>query len=138
MSFRANGFRNTGIITISSKGDFKNTETFLKNASNINSKIESILLKYAEEGLDALRANTPVDTGKTAASWSYEISNGDNYCSIVWSNDNVNNGVNIAVILEYGHGTRNGGYVRGHYYIKPALEPVFEKIKNELWKEVTS
>lgn len=89
-------------------------------------------------GVDALAAATPVDTGKTASSWFCKIVQGDNSASISWSNSNVNDGVNIAIILQYGHGTRNGGYVEGRDYINPAITPIFDEILEKVWKEVTS
>ena len=88
-------------------------------------------------GVDALAAATPVDTGKTAASWTYEIEKKNGSYSIVWLNTNVNKYVNIALILQYGHGTRNGGYVKGRDYINPAIQPIFDKIAEDAWREVT-
>lgn len=88
-------------------------------------------------GVDALSAATPVDTGKTAASWGYVITRTSDTATITWTNSNVNNGVPIALILQYGHGTGTGGYVKGRDYIKPAIRPVFDELANELWKEVT-
>ena len=79
---------------------------------------------------------TPQDTGKTASSWSYEIESSDSSTKIIWTNSNVNDGVNIAVILQYGHGTRNGGYVAGRDYINPVLQPLFDEIAEAAWTEV--
>ena len=123
------------MITLKSKGDFKNTEKFLDRAKRI--ELRNILTKYGDMGVEALRVATPVDTGKTANSWGYylDISNGSS--AIVWTNSNVNKGVNIAIILQYGHGTRNGGYVQGRDYINPALAPIFEELASKVWKEVT-
>ena len=87
--------------------------------------------------MQALAAATPVDTGNTAAAWDYTIEHRDGKLSISWFNRNVVNGVNIAVILNYGHGTRNGGFVQGRQYIAPAIRPVFDKIADNIWKEVT-
>lgn len=123
------------MITIKQKGDFKKTERFLTRAERIN--LRDILNRYGELGVEALRIATPTDTGKTANSWSYEVVLNDGSSSIFWSNSNVNKGVNIAVILQHGHGTRNGGYVKGIDYINPALQPIFDEIAETAWKEVT-
>lgn len=97
----------------------------------------SELDRLALEGVAALALATPRDTGATATSWDYEIKRSNGQISIYWTNDNVNKGVNIAVILQYGHGTRNGGYVMGRDYINPAIRPIFDKIAEAAWKEVT-
>lgn len=124
------------MIVIRQRGDFKNTERFLNRAAKIN--YLGILEKYGREGVAALSAATPVDSGDTANSWSYSITNSRGSHSIVWSNSNVVDGVSIAIILQYGHGTGNGGYVRGRDYINPALQPIFDKIAEEAWREVTN
>lgn len=116
------------------KGSFRKTEKFLKKSFGLNYK--NVLEKYAIEGVSALSANTPIDTGETAASWSYEIIKKGSGISIVWNNSNVQNGVNIALILQYGHGTGTGGYVVGIDYINPALKPIFDKMADAAWKEV--
>ncbi len=124
------------MIRFKHKGDFHNIERFFKN---VNSQSQlSILHRYGQAGVDALASATPQDTGTTAAAWNYEIvQNGSGY-SIVWTNSNVVDGVNIAVILQYGHGTGTGGYVQGIDYINPALQPVFQQLADDLWKEVTA
>lgn len=124
------------MIRFRHKGDFRNTERFFKNAPLISPT--KILDKYGKAGVDALAASTPVRTGKTASSWSYEIVQKPGKISIYWTNSNFNEGVNIAVILQYGHGTGTGGFVQGIDYINPAIRPIFETIANEAWKEVTS
>lgn len=124
------------MITFVHKGNFKKTEDFLKHADTKG--IKSILSSYGQMGVEALAAATPKRSGKTAASWTYTIEESKGSVSIVWSNTNVNNGVNIAVLIQYGHGTRNGGYVKGIDYINPAMRPVFEKIADGAWKEVVS
>lgn len=124
------------MISVRQSGDFKKTEKFLKKSLGKN--YIDILEKYAQEGVEALSAMTPVKTGLTASSWGYEIIQNETGISIVWNNSNVQNGVNIAIILDYGHGTKNGGYVVGRDYISPALRPVFDKLANAAWKEVTS
>ena len=116
------------------KGDFKKSYSFLKRIQKLD--FESLLKPYAEEGVKALSSATPVKTGKTAASWGYEIVKERNRFSIFWTNSNVNEGVPIAVIIEYGHGTGWGGYVRGRHYIAPAIQPVFDKIAEAAQKEV--
>ena len=93
--------------------------------------------KYGREGVAALASATPVDTGLTASSWRYEIQHRNDSVSIAFYNDNIQNGVPIAIILQYGHGTRNGGYVQGRDYINPAIKPIFDKITEDAWKEVT-
>lgn len=118
------------------KGDFKKTERLLKKS--LGRDYRSILDKYAQQGVEALSRATPKESGETAASWFYEIIQNESSLSIVWNNSNVNKGVNIAIILQYGHGTRNGGYVHGKDYINPALRPVFDKLAEAAWKEVTS
>lgn len=123
------------MIRISHRGDFKNTEKFLSNASS--SKYEQILRQYGETGVQLLAANTPRRSGKTASSWGYEIHRDGDRTSIHWTNSNVNKHVNIAVIIQTGHGTRTGGYVEGIDYINPALEPVFKAMADAIWKEVT-
>lgn len=123
------------MIKVKQKGDFAMTEKFLKKAFGRNYLV--VLEKYAQQGVAALSAATPVDTGLTAISWSYEIIQNDNGYSITWNNSNIQNGVNIAIIIQYGHGTRNGGYVQGRDYINPALLPIFEAMADAAWKEVT-
>ena len=124
------------MITFQHKGDFKKTIKFLNSISDF--PIRKILEKYGQMGVNALSAATPVDTGKTAASWTYEIEVSKDSYTITWLNTNVNKHVNIALILQYGHATRNGGYVAGRDYINPALQPVFDQIAAEAWQEVTS
>ena len=123
------------ILTYKTKGSFENTNKFFKKMSQKN--IFKSLEQYGEEGVAALAAATPVDTGKTASSWSYEIRKTNSSISIVWKNSNIVDGVPIAVVLQYGHGTATGGYVQGVDYINPALQPIFERISKEIWKEVT-
>lgn len=123
-------------ISFSQKGDFKKTEKFLKKS--FGKDYMSVLEKYAQQGVSQLAANTPKDSGNTASSWSYKIEQKDSSISIIWNNSNVQKGVNIAVILQYGHATRNGGYVSGRDYINPALRPIFDAMAEAAWKEVTS
>lgn len=117
------------------KGDFfKETERFLTQASKLD--VSDIFKKYGELGVKALASVTPVDSGLTASSWRYEIKNTKINPSIGWYNTNVQNGVQIAVILQYGHGTGTGGYVQGVDYIKPSIRPIFDTISKEIQKEV--
>lgn len=124
------------MIVIKHSGNFKNTENFLNRMAK--SDIFRCLEKYGQEGVAALSAATPVDTGLTASSWNYEIRKSKGSYSISWTNSNVLNGVPIAIILQYGHGTGTGGYVQGRDYINPAIQPIFDKIAEEAWREVTA
>jgi hypothetical protein len=124
------------LITFTHKGDFKKTDRLFHNI--IGAYYMRKLKKYGDIGVRALAEATPEESGKTAESWSYEIEQGHGYLNLYWRNSNTNEGVNIAVILQYGHGTRNGGYVMGIDYINPAIRPVFDQIANEAWKEVIS
>lgn len=123
------------MIVLKHKGDFSKTTNFLKRITKLDYK--SILSKYGKMGVDALAKATPIDTGLTASSWSYEIVEDDGGATIYWKNSNVVKGVSIAVILQYGHGTGTGGYVEGIDYINPALRSIFEGIADDAWKEVT-
>lgn len=124
------------MIVVKHKGDFKKTTKFLQKVRS--NYIYDRLKKYGQEGVAALAAATPVDSGLTASSWGYEITMTNGSYSINWTNSNVVNGVPIAIIIQLGHGTRNGGWVEGRDYINPAIQPVFDKIANEIWREVTS
>lgn len=123
------------MLSIIHKGDLKKTEKFLKKS--LGHDYLTILNKYGQQGVSALSASTPVDTGLTASSWSYEIIQNADGISVVWTNSNINKYVNIAIILQYGHGTRSGGWVEGRDYINPALRPIFDKMAEAAWKEVT-
>lgn len=123
------------MITIRHRGNFNNTERFFTRAQKL--ELSSILNKYGRTGVSALASMTPTETGLTSASWTYEVEVGRDFAAIYWSNTNENQGVNIAVILQYGHGTGTGGYVSGRDYINPAIEPVFDEIAEAAWKEVT-
>ena len=120
-------------ITI--QGDHEATNRFLKKLKEF--QIRRVLEKYGQKGVSALASATPVRTGTTSRSWMYKIeSNGDSH-TIYWTNTNENRGVNIALILQYGHGTGRGGYVSGRDYINPAIQPVFDAIVEEAWKELS-
>ena len=117
------------------KGDFSKLSSYcerVKEAAKIG-----VLDKYGREGVAALSSATPVDTGLTASSWYYEIKRQNGSVSLIFNNSNINNGVPIAIILQYGHGTSNGGWVQGRDYINPAVQPIFDRIAQEAWKEVT-
>ena len=124
------------MIVFRQKGDFSKVTKYLtrtKKGINIRS-----LDKYGEEGVKALESNTPKDTGLTAKSWYYEIKKIDNnIIRISFCNSNIQNGVPIAIILQYGHGTRNGGWVEGRNYINPAIQPIFDELTKKAWKEVS-
>lgn len=123
------------MITIKQKGDFSKLTRYLVKAKKAVVNID--LDKYGREGVAALASATPVESGKTAESWYYEIVRNNGTASIAFYNSNIQNGVPIAIILQYGHGTRNGGWVSGRDYINPAVQPIFDKIANEAWREVT-
>ena len=123
------------MITFKHTGDFSKADKFLKKAKNAV-RIDD-LDKYGQEGVNALSSATPVETGTTANSWRYEIVRKDGMVSINFLNTNIQNGVPIAIILQYGHATRNGGWVEGRDYINPAIQPIFDRIANNAWREVT-
>ena len=124
------------MIVVKHRGNFNRTEKYLSRLSKFD--VNRILSKYGQEGVAALAAATPVDTGLTASSWSYEVGISGDRFTITWSNSHVNKGVPIAIILQYGHGTGTGGYVQGRDYINPAIQPIFDRIAEEAWKEVTT
>lgn len=117
------------------KGDFSKLTSYFEKVKRVVRL--SDLDKYGREGVAALASATPKETGLTASSWYYEITNTDGSVSINFHNSNIQNGVPIAIILQYGHGTRNGGWVQGRDYINPAIQPIFDKIANNAWGEVT-
>lgn len=123
------------MITFKQTGNFNNMERFLNRASKLD--FQRILQKYATAGVNALASATPVDSGLTADSWGYAIKTSGSSCSILFTNSHVVDGVPIAIIIQYGHGTRNGGYVQGRDYINPAVQPLFDKIAEDAWREVT-
>ena len=123
------------MIKIVSKGNFNKTEEMLKKSGNWAKNIN--LDSYGVKGVEALSNATPKDTGLTANSWSYKIEKSNNNITISFENSNINNGVPIAIILQYGHGTRNGGWVEGYDYINPAIRPIFDELAKAAWKEVT-
>lgn len=122
-------------MKITVKGDWKKTNKFLERIKNLFKL--GVFDKYGRAGVNALQAATPIDSGLTANSWSYKIKRSSGRVSIVWSNSNINKGVPIAIILQYGHGTGTGGYVAGRDYINPAMRSIFDNMADELWREVT-
>ena len=125
------------MISFRHKGDFKRTASFLNKLGALH--LATRMDKYGKMGVEALRNATPIDTGLTAASWDYEIEEKEGSCAIYFINHNLaptNEFVNIALILQYGHGTRNGGWVEGRDYINPAIQPIFDKMAKDAWDEV--
>ena len=123
------------MIGFRQRGDYSRLTAYLERAKkgvNIGS-----LDKYGREGVAALASATPVNTGLTAKSWYYEIENQNGRVRISFCNSNIQNGVPIAIILQYGHGTGTGGWVQGRDYINPAIQPIFDKLANDAWREVT-
>lgn len=123
------------MISFRQQGDFSKLTSFLERAKEAV-KIGD-LDKYGREGVAALASATPVDSGKTANSWYYEIQHSNGSATITFNNSNIQNGVPIAIILQYGHGTGTGGWVQGRDYINPAIQPIFDKIAENAWREVT-
>lgn len=123
------------MITVRHKGDFSKTSKWLRKIREAARL--GILDKYGREGVAALASATPTETGATASSWYYKIERRNGAVAIVFCNSNINDGVPIAIILQYGHGTGTGGWVEGRDYINPAVRPLFDKAANELWREVT-
>ena len=123
------------MIKFKQKGDFSKITKFLEKTKEAV-KLED-LDRFGKVGVSALASATPVETGLTANSWYYKIERDNGSTTISFHNSNIQNGVPIAIILQYGHGTRNGGWVQGRDYINPAIQPIFDQIANEAWKEVT-
>lgn len=123
------------MIRFRQKGDFRKATRYFERLREIVHL--GTLDKYGREGVAALASATPVESGKTASSWYYEITNNGQTAKISFYNSNVNKGVPIAIIIQYGHGTKNGGWVEGRDYINPAIQPIFDRIAEEIWREVT-
>lgn len=124
------------MIKFTQKGDFKKATSYLEKLKGVIHL--SSFDKYGQAGVNALSSATPVDSGETASSWYYKIERDKDSIKIVYYNSHVNKGVSIAIILQYGHGTGTGGWVEGRDYINPAIQPIFDKIAEEAWKEVTN
>jgi len=123
------------MIVISQSGNFNNTERFLNGVKKLD--IRRVLESYGKEGVRALASATPVDSRLTADSWGFKVNISKGSYSISWTNSNVVKGVPIAIILQYGHGTGTGGYVKGRDYINPAIKPIMDKIADSVWREVS-
>lgn len=123
------------MITFRHKGNFTKTTRFLERAKHVVRLAD--LDRFGREGVAALASATPVESGLTASSWYYEITYTKSGAKITFYNSNIQNGVPIAIILQYGHGTGTGGYVQGRDYINPAIQPIFDRIADEAWREVT-
>ena len=123
------------MFTVKHKGDFSNIERFFNRVLKRN--YLNILSDYARRGVEALRAATPVESGETADAWDYEIESADGVTTVWFTNSHQNDGVSVAVLLIYGHGTRNGGYVEGVDFVSPALAPIFYELADSMWKEAT-
>ena len=123
------------MIRFRQKGDFSKLTRYFERVKEVVRLGD--LDKYGRAGVAALASATPVDSGLTASSWYYKIENKNGSATISFYNSNIQNGVPIAIILQYGHGTRNGGWVQGRDYINPAIQPLFDKIAENAWKEVT-
>ena len=124
------------MFSFESSSSSNNLESFLGNI--LNRDLKSVLAKYGERGVSALASATPVDSGLTASSWTYEIVQNGSSSSIIWSNTNVVNGTPVAVLIQMGHGTGTGGYVEGRDFINPAIQPIFDTIAENAWKAVTN
>lgn len=137
-SFELRRYSPVGLIvkSFTVKGSFDRTLRFLERIHEqpYMSRVEAL----ARAGVAALEASTPKDTGTTASSWYYRVIDSDSYLTIQWMNSSTNDGVNIAIILQYGHATGTGGYVAGIDYINPAVRPIMDSIDNEVWKAVTT
>ena len=124
------------ILSVTVSGKFSKTTAYLNKLRNL--KIVSILSRYGDRGVDALRMSTPIDSGETAASWFYEITSQNEKYELTFKNRHVVDGVPIAIILQYGHGTGTGGYVVGRDYINPAIKPIFDQILEDVRREVAA
>ena len=122
-------------VTFTQRGDFSNTKKFLKRVSSKN--FQQMLHAYGKRGVEILSAVTPKKTGLTAASWDYNIEITKDSITINWTNSNISQGIPVALLIEWGHATRNGGWVEGIDYINPVMQPIFDEMSREIWREVT-
>jgi len=122
------------MIEVTSTGDFKKTEAFLLAMKR--GEVYDILEQYGRQGQDALASATPIDSGITRESWKYEVVRKKGTYQIIWRNTNVESGIPVAILIQYGHATGTGGWVEGRDYINPAIQPLFDKIANEVWERV--
>lgn len=123
------------MITIKQKGDFSNLKNYLEYSKEVVNLVD--LDEYGRRGVEALSAATPKNSGSTASSWNYQIERTNNSASLSFYNTNENNGVPIAIILQYGHATKNGHWIEGIDYINPAIQPIFKEIEEQIWREVS-
>lgn len=123
------------MISVKHKGNFNNIERFFNRV--LKRDYLNIIADYAKRGIEALKEATPVDDGETANAWNYEIESEKGITALYFTNDHIENGVNVAILLIYGHGTKNGGYVEGIDFVSPALAPIFYELADSMWKEVT-
>lgn len=123
------------LISFTQRGDFKKTENFLNSSKKLD--VKKILERYGSEGVAALSKATPKDSGNTSGSWDYKVDDADGSYRISFINTNkTSSGTPVVILIQYGHGTRNGGYVQGRDFINPAIRPIFDKIVEEVWQEV--
>lgn len=123
------------VFTVRHKGNFNHFEQFCNRA--LRRDYLNTLAQYCELGLEALREATPTDSGETAAAWNYEIENGDGQTKVWFTNDHEQNGINVVILLIYGHGTKNGGYVEGVDFVSPALRPIFQEVADRMFEKLT-
>ena len=126
------------MISVTTSGSFKNTESFLKAMQNLNKTILRILNDAGRKGVQALARATPANSGLASDSWDYKVGAKDGVYSIIWTNSDIESGFPVAIMLQYGYATGTGGYVQGRDYINPAIRPIFDEIETTVWKAVTS
>jgi hypothetical protein len=122
------------MFSVTSVGSWDKTISYLEYLAS--GKMFDVLDRYGRIGVDRLASATPIETGLTAHSWGYQVEHKSYYSAISWFNTHTHNGINIAVILQYGHGTGTGGWVEGRDYINPAIQPLFDKMVEDIWREV--
>lgn len=125
------------MFSLKKKGDWHNTFEYLESLLSFDLRLNSLLNEAGQAGVDALQAATPKDTGLAASSWGYTVDRGEGYAEITWHNYDIEGGYNVAILVQYGHGTRGGTYVTGRDFVNPAMLPVFEKFAEDIYKEVT-
>lgn len=126
------------MVKIVTKGDWSTTFKFLHKNSELSMKSKNKLIRVAQQGVDALSAATPKDTGLAASCWRYEIESTKGQSTITWTNDDIEHGYNVAILIQYGHGVVGGGYVQGRDFINPAIRPIFDNFAETLWREVSN
>lgn len=126
------------MIYVKHSGSTAKTEAFLKAMQKLPTTIFSVMHSCGKRGVSALSIATPVETGLAAHSWGYRVGQKDGHYFIIWTNSDIEGGFPVAIMLQYGYGTGTGGYVQGQDYINPAIKPIFDQIRDEVWKVVTS